>query len=537
MEISVIIVNYNVRHFLEQCLSSLFIALKDIPSEVFVVDNNSADGSCSMVQARFPAARLIRNTTNRGFSAANNQAIEIATGRYILLLNPDTVLPEDSLSTCLEFMDKTPDAGAAGLRMIDGRGRYLPESKRGLPTPAAAFFRISGIYKLFPRSDFFNHYYHGNLDSSVVNEIEILTGAFMFIRRETLQKTGGLDESFFMYGEDIDLSYRISLAGYKNYYLPDPAIIHYKGESTRRSDINYVIHFYRSMIIFAAKHLKERGSGLFMALIRFAVLLRGLLSLIARGVRLIIPPLAEGIAVYLLLLAASKWWGNYRFNDPAYFPSLYTNYILPAYILVWIVSMKIWGAYRERGEPVSVVKGIFSGTLFILIVYALLPVHLRFSRAVIIIGTLIITSLSLITRIVLWKIGLLKLTGLPGKSRRVLIASGIEEYLKIIRIMDESNLKYSLTGRVTPFENDPDPHLGTLYNLDEVIRINQPEEIIFSSADIQAGQIIEAINKLSGSRIGKKIARTDSSFVIGSISPSKNGEIYSLKIDAKKELQ
>lgn len=537
MKLSVIIVNYNVRHFLEQCLISVFAALDGISSEVFVVDNNSADGSCSMVDSKFPSVRLIRNESNRGFSAANNQAIEMASGKYILLLNPDTVLPEKALHRCIEFMDSNPVAGAAGLKMIDGRGKYLPESKRGLPTPSAAFFRISGLYKLFPRSGYFNRYYHGNLDPDKVNRIEILTGAFMFIRGEAIAKAGPLDESFFMYGEDIDLSQRITAAGYSNFYLPEPAIIHYKGESTRKSEINYILHFYRSMIIFAEKHFRGRGPGLFMLLIRFAVMLRGLLSVAYGMVRRILLPLAEALVIYLILYFTSKWWAVSRFGNPDYFPDLYLRVIQPLYAFVWIIGLYAWGAYRNRSSLLSVLKGILSGSLIILSVYALLPEELRFSRAVILVSTGFILMVSPLFRLLLSKTGIIKLSGLPGKTKRVIIAAGQEEFLRISAILNENNIKYIITGRVTPFDEDPDTHLGSFSNLKEVIRINQPDEIIFSSADLKAGMIIDAINSLSGYRIGKKIARTGSDFVIGSGSPSKQGEIYTLKIEAKKELQ
>ena len=281
-KLSVIIVSYNVCYFLEQALLAVRKALAEVEGEVFVVDNNSNDHSAAMVQRRFPEVKLIRNDTNLGFSKANNQAIALAEGQYILLLNPDTVVREDTFRTCLEFMDSHPEAGGLGVHMLDGQGNFLPESMRGLPTPAVAFYKITGLTALFPRSRVFGRYYLGYLDAGQVQEVDVLAGAFMWLRRESLQQTGLLDESFFMYGEDIDLSYRLQKAGYKNYYLPHTQIIHYKGESTRRGSINYVYLFYRAMSVFVKKHFAGRQALFFTGLIHFAIVGRALLSLGAR---------------------------------------------------------------------------------------------------------------------------------------------------------------------------------------------------------------------------------------------------------------
>ncbi|MEZ4985741.1 MAG: glycosyltransferase family 2 protein [Saprospiraceae bacterium] len=239
MKLSIVIVNYNVRYFLEQALLSVRKAIRAIDAEVFVVDNNSVDDSVAVVREKFPEVKLIANADNPGFSIANNQAIRQSKGQYVLLLNPDTVVEEDTFEKCIAFMDAHPEAGAVGVRMIDGAGKFLPESKRGFPSPWVAFAKSFGLSALFPTSRLFNHYHLGYLNEMETHEIEVLAGAFMFMRRAALDKAGLLDEAFFMYGEDIDLSYRIVLAGYKNYYLPETSIIHYKGESTKKGSLNY----------------------------------------------------------------------------------------------------------------------------------------------------------------------------------------------------------------------------------------------------------------------------------------------------------
>jgi GT2 family glycosyltransferase len=284
MDISIVIVNYNVKHFLEQCLHSVFKSVKAINSEVFVVDNNSVDGSCQMVREKFPQVKLIENKFNAGFSKANNQAIKQAIGRYILLLNPDTFVQEDTLKKCIDFCDAKTDIGGLGVKMIDGKGEFLPESKRALPTPLVAFYKIFGLSALFPKSKTFGKYHLGYLDKDKNHEVEVLAGAFMMLRKSVLDTIGLLDETFFMYGEDIDLSYRIIKAGFKNFYFSDTAIIHYKGESTKKGSINYVMVFYKAMIIFAQKHFTKKRANLYSILIHFAIYFRAALGIIRRVV-------------------------------------------------------------------------------------------------------------------------------------------------------------------------------------------------------------------------------------------------------------
>ena len=226
IELSVVIVNYNVSYFLEQCLLSVQRAMQHVNTEVFVVDNKSSDESVEMVRDKFDWVHVIANEDNVGFSKANNQAIKISKGKYVLLLNPDTVVEEYTFKKMCDFINKTPDAGGLGVKMIDGKGIFLPESKRSLPTPAVSFYKIFGLSSLFPKSEKYGKYHLAYLDKDKTHEIDVLSGAFMLMRKETLDKCGLLDETFFMYGEDIDLSYRIQLVGYKNYYFSDTTIIH-----------------------------------------------------------------------------------------------------------------------------------------------------------------------------------------------------------------------------------------------------------------------------------------------------------------------
>lgn len=286
MDLSVIIVSFNVKDLLRQCLRSSEIALGKIAGEIFVVDNNSEDGSAEMIKNEFPDVKLINNTVNYGFSAANNQAIKKSVGQFVVLLNPDTIVEEDTFLKCLDFMNKHTDAGALGIRMTDSEGKFLPESKRALPTLRTAFFKSFGLSFLFPKSQFFSRYYLPQIDSRETSLTEVISGAFMFIRREALDISGLLDEDFFMYGEDIDLSYRLLQTGYKNYYFPGTWIVHFKGCSTARDSYKDILHFYKAMMVYVRKRAKEGNYGPLWVFIICAVSLREALALINRFLRL-----------------------------------------------------------------------------------------------------------------------------------------------------------------------------------------------------------------------------------------------------------
>ena len=253
MKLSVVIVNYNVKYYLQQCLESLQRALKGVEAEVFVVDNHSHDGSVAYLRSRFPDVHFIASAHNLGFAGGNNIAIRQSKGEYVLLLNPDTVVGEEVIHASIDFMDSHPAAGGHGVQMLTHCGERALESRRGLPSPMVSFYKMVGLCKHFPQSDRFAHYYMGSLSWDVPGKIEVISGAYCFLRRSALDKVGLLDEDFFMYGEDVDLSYRLLKGGFENWYLP-VRILHYKGESTQKSSFRYVHVFYDAMLIFFRKH-------------------------------------------------------------------------------------------------------------------------------------------------------------------------------------------------------------------------------------------------------------------------------------------
>ena len=268
MKLSVVIVSYNVRNYLEQCLQSVQRALEGIEGEVFVVDNHSDDDSVVTMREKYPWVRLIENQENLGFSKANNQAIRQSQADYVLLLNPDTVVAEDTLRGVLTFMDEHPKAGGAGVMMCYEDGSRAPESRRALPTPWVAALKMLGFTK---------RYYMSHLPWDQPCRIEVISGAFCLLRHEALKTIGLLDEDFFMYGEDIDLSYRLLKGGWENWYLPY-SIIHYKGKSTQKSDYRYVHVFYQAMLIFFQKHYSHL-SMVYTVPVKMAIYFRAFIAL------------------------------------------------------------------------------------------------------------------------------------------------------------------------------------------------------------------------------------------------------------------
>ena len=279
MKLSVVIVSYNVSHYLLQCLDSLQRALRGIDGEVIVVDNHSRDNSVALVHQAHPEVKVIENLHNLGFSKANNIALRQAKGEYALLLNPDTIVADNTIRDCIAFLDLHPDAGAAGVMMLNADGTVAPESRRGGPTPLTSCYKLSGRCRMFPRSPRFGRYYLGHLPWHTPQQIDIVSGAFCMLRRSVLDKVGLLDEDYFMYGEDIDLSYRILKQGATNWYLPYP-ILHYKGESTQKSSFRYVHVFYQAMLIFFRKHFSHLGLLVTLP-IKTAIWFKALVALVA----------------------------------------------------------------------------------------------------------------------------------------------------------------------------------------------------------------------------------------------------------------
>jgi len=538
-KLSIIIVNYNVKYFLEQALLSIYKAARAIETEIFVVDNRSTDGSVEMIREKFPDVLLIANKDNKGFACANNQAIQRAKGEYILLINPDTLVQEDTFKSTMSFMDKHPDAGALGVKMLDGKGIFLPESRRSLPTPAVAFYKIFGLSKLFPRSKTFGKYHLSYLDEDQIHEVEVLAGAFMLIRKKVLDEIGLLDEHFFMYGEDIDLSYRIIQAGYKNYYFPRTRIIHYKGESTKKEDLNYVRLFYHAMIIFAKKHFSQGKAQLFTMLIHLGIYLKAATAVLARVVNKIYLPLLDAAALYAGMYFIKDFWEkNVKVHEGVVYPPEYMLIIVPVYILIWLTAVFFSGGYDIPTKIMRVLRGLFIGTVLIAAGYGFLEESYRFSRGMIVLGAgwAVFAMISLRTLIHFLRFRTLRIE--ESEEKKIIIVGDFQESQRVFSLLQQQPAaKFNFIGFVSSTCPDPSVgeradeknknYLGDTSGLKELAELYQPNEVIFCSKDASNQQIIQWMSELD-SAIGFKTVAEGGGSIIGSSSKDTQGDLYAL---------
>ena len=530
MTLSIIIVNYNVRYFLEQCLYSVQLSSKKIKTEVFIVDNNSVDGSVEMIESKFPKYKLIKNKKNVGFSRANNQAIKKAKGKYILLLNPDTLLEEDTLNKCILFMKKEENIGGLGVKMIDGNGNFLPESKRSFPSPIIAFYKIFGLSYVFPNSKTFGQYHLSYLDKNKIHEVDVLSGAFFLTKKNIIKKVGLLDEKFFMYGEDIDLSYRIKNSGYKNYYFPKTKIIHYKGESTKKGSMNYVYLFYKAMSIFSNKHFKGKNALFFYFVIHFAIYFRATISVIKRFIDETIYTLIDIMIIYFGSNLLKIAWEKYSFNligEQKILPTEYMTVVVPICIAISIFFIFLNNGYEKYVKIKKIIRGTLIASIIILITYALLPEEYRISRTLIVLNLIwTIFSLTLYRKI----LGVIGISNFKKIDKKIAIIGDEIQFRKVKNLIEKTiNEKKKIThincvkiSSKKDFEQMKDEIIKS-------INIHSTNEIIFCSKNISFNHIIKKISFLNKYNMKIKIVPEGEKFIIGSDSKNSKGELYTIK--------
>jgi len=525
VKLSVIIVNYNVRHFLEQCLASVTKALQQIEAEIIVVDNASVDDSVAMMRQQFPNVVCIESKINLGFSKANNLAAKQARGEYILLLNPDTVVEEDCFVKCIEFLDMHPDAGSLGVKMIDGGGKYLPESKRGLPGLWNSFCKMTGIYKLFPNSAFFNGYYAGHLDKNKIQIVDVLTGAFLLIRKTVWEIVGGLDEDYFMYGEDIEISYRIQKAGFKNYYFPVVTIVHYKGESTSKGSMNYVAAFYKAMIIFAKKHFDGSNKWALIGMLSVIVWMKALLFSIQSFLFTLRYILIDFLALAIGFYFIRYYWALWYHGSADYFNNQATLINLLMFACIWIACFFYQGVYEKKFSLKDLLIAAIWGFVISLMIYALLPENWRASRMLLILSFLWVVCYSLLSRLLLNRIHLKSWIIGSDKSKNILVIGDTSQLEKAKSLLNQKRNSISL------FQKDPmELQSFTKEHWIDFIRIHKIEELIFCQKNFDWKQILDIMKDLS-ELVDYKIMTESGSGIIGSSSKYVRGEIYSLDLD------
>ena len=528
LRLSVVIVNYNVKYFLKQCLASVYGSQRrladgsELELDVWVVDNDSVDGSVDMVRQEFPDVHVVANIENLGFAKANNKALASCTGDYMLLLNPDTIVETDTLVRCTDFMQSHYDCGGLCVKMVDGEGRYLKESKRGFPTPEASFYKISGLIHLFSHNRRIAAYYMGHLPDDEVNEIEIMPGAFLMFSREVYEKIGGLDESYFMYGEDIDFSWRIRLAGWKNYYLPVTHIIHYKGESTKKGSMNYVYTFYNAMAIFVKKYFTGRNARLFNLLLQVAIWLRASAAWLGRVVRCVAVPLVDFAAAYGGFVLIKQLWATYWADNIHYYPPEYTTLVIPLYILVLMLCSWLEGGYDKPLRPWRIVRGMAVGVVLLLAFYSLLDESQRYSRMLLLTGSLWTLAATLLIRLILSACGV-KGYALRARKRGATLIVGTNE--------ETARVKQLYQNYVSPVADlhttaDLEPH-----HMQDRIRIDHVEEVIFCNRDIDLQSIIGLMTHLRTTGVQYRIAPAEGDYIIGTGGILSADDLYITDLD------
>ncbi len=526
MTLSVVIVNYNVKYFLKQCLASVYGSDRrladgsEMEFDVWVVDNDSVDGSVEMVRRDFPQVHVIENHENVGFARANNQALAQSTGQCLLLLNPDTVVERDTFVQCANFMAEHEDCGGLTVKMVDGKGNFLRESKRGFPSPTASFYKISGLTRLFPHSKRFAAYYMGHLGEDDINEIEILPGAFLMLRREVYDKIGGLDETYFMYGEDIDYSWSIKLAGWKNYYLPTTRIIHYKGESTRKGSMNYVYTFYNAMAIFVRKYFSGKDARLFNLLLQVAIWLRATLAWMQRIAQRVAVPLADFLLAYGGFVLIKTMWENVRWGGAEYYPTEYTVLVIPLYILILMCSSWLSGGYDKPVRIGRIVSGMGTGLLLLLAFYSLLDESQRYSRMLLVLGSVWTLLATLAVRVLL-SANNVKGYALRAHTRGITLAVGTPAETARLKEL------YASMGMGTDKLVETDD--TDARHLQDIIRIEHADEVIFCGCDIR--HVIGLMAHLRTTGVEYKIAPSESDYIIGSESVLSPNDLYIAELD------
>ncbi len=537
-EISIIIVNFNVKEFLEQSLSSVKKAVEGIESEIFVVDNASTDGSAEFIRMKFPDVKLIENSENRGFSSANNQALRQAQGKYLVLLNPDTVVQEDTFSTIRDFLKDHPDCGMVGCKILNPDGSLQLACRRSFPTLWVGVTRITGLSRLFPKSRWFGRYNLTYLDPDEMYEVEAISGSFMAIRRDVIEQIGYLDEAFFMYGEDLDWCYRIREAGWKIYYFPKTKIIHFKGESSKKADIDLTLMFYRAMKLFVEKHYHSRYFYVPQWFLVAGIILRAGITFIGKFIRFIAPALLDLLLLNVSLIIALFM----RFHSLIHLHSYLI--VTTIYSSIWLISIAIMGGYgNKKFSALRASAGIITGFIlnasltFFFNQYA-------FSRAVVLISGML--NICLISG---WRfffklfprLGIVHSKGTFGRTilgRRTLVVGSGEGGERVIeKLRSRVDGGYQIAGLVAVHDGDQHAHasgirmLGTIRNLDAIIHQEKIQEVIFSTEQISYDKILEIMSNMRRRGVNFKLIPRDMEVIIGKASIDRIGDLPLVDID------
>ncbi|MCB9502247.1 MAG: glycosyltransferase [Deferribacteres bacterium] len=538
--ISVIIVNYNVKEFVQQVLHSLQKSLTTIPSEIFVIDNASDDGSQKMVTDQFPQVQLIANKQNVGFSRANNQAIHIAKGKYVVLLNPDTITQEDTFSTLLQFMDSHEDAGMATCKVLNPDGSLQLACRRSYPTPWVAFTRLIGLSHFFPKSKLFGRYNLTFLPEDEMSEVEAISGSFMMVRRKALLDIGLLDEEFFLYGEDLDWCYRTIENGWKIYYVPTTQIIHFKGESSKQSRLDGMLIFYRAMALFVKKHFRRRYLFITYQILLLAIWLRAGFSFLQNSIKALSVPFLDLLLLqFSLVLALFFKFGHLDFWQD-YVP------VNVAYSSVWLLSLFFAGSYGKWKFSSSRAGLAVLGGFFINSALTYFFKDYAFSRAVLLLAGSVnfvcIGGWRLLLKL-MHRFNMAPFHGTLGHTlleRPTLLVGDFSRGEKVLeKLRARIGSGYEIIGLVSVNSDDVGKEykgvsvLTTIESMDETIHRRNIKEVIFSTQQISYDKILAAMTKSRSHKAHFKIIPSNLDVIIGKASIDQLSDAPLLDIDYK----
>ena len=533
MDLSIIIVNYNVKEFLQNLIHSIEKAAQRISKEIIVVDNASEDGSIELLKQKFPSIKLIVNKTNLGFGKANNQALKIAKGKYILLINPDSIVSEDTFENLINFFNENPDSGLLGCKILNPDGTLQLACRRSFPGPWTSFCKVTGLSNLFPKSKLFARYNLTYLDENKTYEVDAISGSFMIMRKEVYEKVGGFDEQFFMYGEDLDLCYRIKEKGFKIFYVHSTNIIHYKGESTKRSSIDETKLFYDAMNLFVKKHFSS--SIIVEIILRLAITFRKLFAFIGKRKLILFPIIIDILFFNLCLFIAEKIYTSYTGwvgFDPSAYPIVYT---VP--VIIHIVVASIVGVYKK--DRLSVLRNI-GAVLISLIIISSITFFFKqyaFSRAVVIISYVMLFSSTILWRVIaklFFKVGI-KYNGLISKQSLV-VGTGEEAITIAKKLKLQKNEVHSYIGIISKSNADIGKNIdgfevaGSIRNFKKTLKEFKVNEVIFSSAEIDYREMMMLVSEGQNENIEFKISGSDLSFLVGKTSVSMLDDIPLIEV-------
>lgn len=531
IDISIIIVNYNVKEFVLNLLESIQKAKNSLSLEIFVVDNNSTDGSIEAISEKFPEVKLIVNKKNVGFGAANNQALRIATGKYLLMINPDTIVKEDTLVKMIKFFEENESCGIAGCKVLNVDGTLQLACRRSFPGPWTSFTKVMGLSSLFPKSKIFAKYNLTYLDENKTYEVDAVSGAFMMMRKTVYDKIGGFDEQFFMYGEDLDLCFRTQKAGYKVYYFHETEIIHYKGESTKRSNVDETKLFYDAMHLFVRKHLST--SFIVEGILQLAILFRKIFAFANVYKIPILSSLLDFVLFSFAIFLAEKFYLIPRTHGFPYY-ALPWVYFLPSLFQIFI-SFLI-GAYKKKSLLIfRTILSLLVGLIFLSSVTFFFK-QFAFSRAVVLIVFLISVLTLSFYRILLkvfFKFGL----DVDTKKTKTLIV-GTTKYSEEIANKLKSNVNklFEIVGFIGLDQKNIGEKvgeykiLGSTENIKKLIIDNKIEKVIFVSEELSFNQMFSVVSECQGTNVEFLVSGKEMDYLVGKSSITMLDDIPLLKV-------